>query len=391
MATRNYDVAIVGAGVVGTACAHALAPDHDVVVLDRGAVGGDTTGKASGVITTPSVFPAAPSVGELAMEFFRDFHGTGTFRFHERPKVQPVPPADSDRARALGTRPGLTFIDRDAVDDRYPGVFRTLDDAVGLLEYADAGFLSPVDYTHSLKYAAEADGAEFRTDVTVTGLTTANDAVTGVETEYDRVRADAVVAAAGWRTRDFLAPHVSLPTRPFRWNAVVLELADPVGPDYPIGAAAHLEIYWRPTVEGRVLVGGNEHVVSDPESAPATIQDAFRTTVREDVGSLLSGVADATVVREDCCPTADTATPDTWPIIDAPTAGPDGLVVATGLHGRGVMTSPVTADAVRALLTGEDTPAPLSRFALDRFDDRTPDFPFVSEFATLYDEDETPG
>ena len=388
MATRHYDVAIVGAGVVGTACAHALAPDHDVVVLDRGGVGGDTTAKASGVITTPSVFPTAPAVGDLAIDFFRTFDGTGTFRFHERPKVQPVPPADADRARSLGARPGRSFIERDAVGDRYPGVFRDLGDAVGLLVYDDAGFLDPVAYTHSLKFAAEARGTEFRTGVTVSGITTADGAVTGVATEYGPVEADAVVAAAGWRTRDLVADHVAIPSRPFRWNAVVLELDAPVGPDYPIGAAGHLRVYWRPTVEGRVLVGGNEHVVEDPVNTPAAVQPSFREAVREDVGTLLAGVADATVVREDCCPTADTATPDTWPVVDAPAAAPDGLVVATGFHGRGVMTSPVTADAVRAILTGEPTPAPLDRFALDRFADRSADFPFVSEFATLYDEDE---
>ena len=388
MSTRNYDVAIVGAGVVGAACAHALAPDHEVVVLDRGAVGGDTTAKASGVITTPSVFPAAPAVGDLAIDFFREFDGTGTFRFHERPKVQPVSPTDADRARELGERPGLSFVARDAVSDRFPGVFRDLGDAVGLLEYADAGFIDPVDFTHSLKYAAQERGAEFRTGVEVTGLRTSGGAVTGLDTAYGPVHADAVVAAAGWRTRDLLTDHVALPTRPFRWNALVLEPDEPVGPNYPIGAAGHLRIYWRPTVEGRVLVGGNEHVVSDPVTTAPAVQASFRRTVREDVGAVLDGLADAAVVREDCCPSADTATPDTWPIIDAPAEAPDGLVVATGFHGRGVMTAPVTADAVRSLLTGEDTPAPLDRFALDRFDDRSADFPFVSEFATLYDEDD---
>jgi len=36
---ESVDVAIVGAGVTGVACAHGLAPDHDVLVIDAGQVG----------------------------------------------------------------------------------------------------------------------------------------------------------------------------------------------------------------------------------------------------------------------------------------------------------------------------------------------------------------
>ncbi|MDX1747230.1 MAG: FAD-dependent oxidoreductase, partial [Halobacteriales archaeon] len=345
MVADRFEVAVIGAGVTGMACAHELARDHDVVVLDRGSVGGDTTSKASGVITTPSVFPTTPEVGALAMRFFRAFSGTGTYRFHHRPKVQPVSPESAQRARMLGERSGRTFIERDAVEDRYPGVFKNLGDAVGLLEYADAGVLDPVDYTHSLKHAARELGADVRTGVEVLGLETRNDGVTGVETEFGSIKAETVVAAAGWRTRELLADHVAIPTRPFRWNAIVLDPDPPIPSDFPIGAVDHLRLYWRPTPEGRLLVGGNEHVVSDPVNTPPKIQESFRQTVRDDLGNLLAGITDARVVREDCCPTADTATPDTWPIIDAPADAPDGLVVATGFHGRGVMTSPVTAEA----------------------------------------------
>ena len=74
----------------------------------------------------------------------------------------------------------------------------------------------------------------------------------------------------------------------------------------------------------------------------------------------------------------DGATPDTRPVVDAPDEGPAGLVVATGFHGRGVMTAPVAATAVRELVGGEPAPFALSTFALDRFDSRSPDFEFVS-------------
>ena len=55
-----------------------------------------------------------------------------------------------------------------------------------------------------------------------------------------------------------------------------------------------------------------------------------------------------------------------------------GLVIATGFHGRGVMTSPVAAAAVRSLLTGEDAAFPLATFAHDRFEDHSREFEFTS-------------
>jgi glycine/D-amino acid oxidase-like deaminating enzyme len=61
---------------------------------------------------------------------------------------------------------------------------------------------------------------------------------------------------------------------------------------------------------------------------------------------------------------------------------PDGLVIAAGFHGTGVMDSPCIATAVRSLVTGESAPFALDRFELARFDSRSSDFDFTS----LYDE-----
>ena len=38
------------------------------------------------------------------------------------------------------------------------------------------------------------------------------------------------------------------------------------------------------------------------------------------------------------------------------------------MHGFGIMGSPVTGAAVRSLVTGEDAPFPMEKYALDRFD-----------------------
>lgn len=64
-------------------------------------------------------------------------------------------------------------------------------------------------------------------------------------------------------------------------------------------------------------------------------------------------------------------------IVDAPAEAPDGLVVATGFHAGGIMTSPAAGAAIRELVADDPAPFPLDSFALDRFDTREPDFEFV--------------
>lgn len=379
MPSRAYDVVVIGAGVIGCIAAYQLAPDHRVLVVDKGQVAADATSRASGALTTPSVYPEDPAIGEHAMAFFKEFDGVGTFSFVEREKLQPVGPESEADAREDAGRPGVNFLEIDAIEERYPDLFVELSKYVGVLEYRNTGLADPTDYARSLKHAAESLGAEFRTDTLVEEVLVDGGSVQGVRTEYGSVDADQVVMATNWYTRDLLEGVLEVPVRPFRWNAMVFDLGRDVG-HYPIGAETSLEIYWRPTANGHLLVGGGEHLVTDPRSPPG-ITDEFAATVREEVPKLLDGFAGAELIKTECCPTADSATPDTWPIIDAPEEGPDGLVVATGFQRGGIMTSPCAGTAIRSLVTGEDCPFSLDHFALDRLETRTADFEFVS----LYD------
>jgi glycine/D-amino acid oxidase-like deaminating enzyme len=147
-----------------------------------------------------------------------------------------------------------------------------------------------------------------------------------------------------------------------------------------MGSESRSRTYWRPTDRGDVLIGGNEHLLADPEGTPMGVEASFRDLVSEEVAPLLRGVADGRVRREDCCPTADSASPDGLPVVDAPAEAPDGLVVVTGLHGRGVMLSPVVGRTVRSLVAGEAAPFPTDPLRLDRFEDRSADFEYVSHW-----------
>jgi glycine/D-amino acid oxidase-like deaminating enzyme len=377
--TESADIVIIGMGIGGLAAAYELSSDHDVIVIDKDHVGSGTTGRASGVIAAPAVYPDLPAWGDHAISFFEELDGTGIFSFTPRRRVQPIPPSGKGNATRYGQQEGISYFELDDIEERHRDLFADLSEYVGLIEYEHTGVIDIHEYLFTLKRVAEENGAVFRPDTEVEEVLVDGNVIEGVRTEYGTVRAPRVVCTAGWGSRALLENVIELPMRPLIWNAIVVSPDQVLPDDYPIGVETDLGIYWRPTREGDLLIG-REYPISSADEIG--IDPEFERLVREEIPMLLRGFEEATIVREEYCRTFDSTTPDTRPILDAPDSGPEGLVIATGFHGTGVMDSPCIATAVRSLITGESCPFPLDRFALDRFDTRSADFPFRS----LYDE-----
>ncbi|MGM0399328.1 MAG: NAD(P)/FAD-dependent oxidoreductase [Halobacteriota archaeon] len=372
----SYDVVIVGAGIVGCSVARHLAPDHDVLVIDEDQVAAGTTARASGLVSPEADLNSHLDAAKYASDRIWALDGTGHFTVSEGPGVSLVRSADVETDRAMVERAQnagfeASFHDAAEVADRLPDAFDLAAfAAVGI--YEDVGFVDPYTYATTLQGEAEADGAEFRTGVRVDGVTT-DGAVTGVDTAEGHVAADHVVVAAGWRTRDLVSEHVALPVRPFRYQTATLEVDVDVA-DFPVAWEHGTLLYWRRDLNGDLHVGGQPYFVDDPGSLRTQVRPSFMDALAQDLPRYLPAVDTARVVSEDTCPIGDAATPDGRPIVDAPADGPDGLVVATGMHGFGIMLAPLAGGAVRSLLTGESVPFDIDPYRVSRFDDRSPTF-----------------
>lgn len=368
--------------MAGCAAARWLARDHDVVLLERGHIAGEATGHASGLVSVAADYHEQPALAQFALDFFEQDE-PGRIAYHQRPTVGLVAAGEARAARRRATTltdAGLdvTYGDAGDLDARFPGVF-DLTGFEGGVTYP-GGWVDPYGLTRAYQADAEADGARIQTGVAVEGLLVDDGVVTGVATDEGRVRAHTVVVAAGWRTRDLVAPAVELPLRPFRYQTVNLVIDRELGPRYPIAWEHDTHLYWRPELNGELHVGGGTHFVDGSRRRDA-VTESFRELVAAVIPARLRGLGDARIVGEGCCPTGDAATPDEYPIVDAPSEGPDGLVIATGLTGFGIMASPVVGRAVRAVTTGEPAPFPLAPLRLDRFETRGLEFtlPYIAE------------
>lgn len=384
-ASDAYDVVVVGAGVAGCAAARELAPDHDVLVVEKGQVAGEATALSAGEVTMAPSYADRPAVAAHATEFFRAYDGTGEFRFHERPSYELVKPGRGglarrrvDRLRSEGV--DVEFVDAPTLAAEVPRL--RSDHVDGAIRHADTGFVDPYTFAVTLQADAEARGAEFLTETAVhevlveDGGSDGNGSVQGIATEAGVVAADVVVAAAGWRTRTFLEGTLEIPVRPYRTQVLVLEPETDLPREFPMGWIPGEHVYFRPELNGDLLVGGWSFAEDDPDAASRDADEAFRQHVADLLPTYFEGFDRAGFVNG--WAGIDGATPDTRPIVDRPANGPDGLVVATGFHGRGIMTAPVTAALVRAHVAGEATDLPAGEFALSRFDSASPDFEFTS-------------
>lgn len=377
-------VVVVGAGVVGCAVAHALAPACAVTVVDRGAVAGGATGKASGLVSPVYDHFRHLAAARHATDFFRSVDGIGDVSFHEQDGVFLVGPDEGEHAREVAGTVEAAGFDVDhltipALHERYPDTFGA-DRFESALVFGDAGWVDPHSFAMALERAATEAGAAFETGTEVTAIE-GDDSVRGVRTDAGRLEADAVVVAAGWRTRELLSDLVGIPVRPFRYQTMTLETDRDLDAGFPVAWEHDVKLYWRRTRQGNLHVGGRPYFVSSPGSVREKTTADFRRTVATRLPEYLPAVGETGVLTEGTCPTGDAATPDGNPIVDAPPEGPAGLVVATGMHGFGIMLAPVAAAAARAHVTGETPPFPLDPYALSRFDDRSTDFgsPYIRD------------
>ncbi len=379
--SSSPDVVVVGAGVVGAACAYHLAvAGVRVRLVDRAYPASGSSGACEGNVLAwdkelerelPLALRSADLWAHLAQTLPDDFEydRKGSVVVAE---TEAELTASAERARVLaGLGVEGEVLDADALRREEP--YAAHDLPGGVLYPGDAQ-LEPRLATAALVRAAVAAGAQLSLDTPIERIVREpSGRAIGVQTAKELITADAVVVAAGVWTKDLLEPcGLHVPVTPRKGQIVVLERSPVVfrrklseagyvaavegGDDAALAIAMVVES----TQSGTALLGSSrQHVGFDRE-----IDISVAGAIAARAARFFPILNDARALR--VYAGLRPLTPDHIPIIGSFAEAPN-LCVATGHEGAGIGLAPATGELVADWYTGSPTQVPLSWFSPDRF------------------------
>jgi glycine oxidase len=369
VAPERHDAVVVGGGLIGLAVAwRATQRGLDVAVLERGEPGAAASAVGAGILAPVSETTAGrPELAELAAASADaypafadeladvDYRRCGSLRVardeHEVAALREL--EEQHRARGLAAE----WLDEPRARRLEPGLGR----CVGALHVPGDAQVDPRTLTRALVTVL---GGAVEAGREVTGILVDGERVVGVRTARGPVHADHVVVAAGaWSgALAWLPPQARPPVRPVKGQLAILRSGRGERPAERVVWTA--DVYAATRGDGRVVVGGTVEDADFDATVTADAIDGLRAAAAE----ALPALAEYELVE--ACAALRPASADGKPLI-----GPgaiDGLLLATGHFRHGILLAPVTADAVAALLAGDDPGPLLAPFAPTRFDARTP-------------------
>src|SRR3954447_16732997 len=377
---RSADVVVVGAGVVGAACAYYLAAAGVRVRLyDRSFIASGSSGSCEGNVLAwdkelerelPLALRSAALWQQLAGEL------DDPFEYDRKGSVVVAETEEELRACAERNRVlaglGVHGEVLDAAALRREEPYSAHDLPGGVLYPGDAQ-LEPRLATAALVKAAVRRGAELSTDTQIVRIVREpSGRAIGVETATGLITAGAVVVAAGVWTKDLLEGcGLHVPVTPRKGQIVVLERspvrfhrklseAGYVAAVEADDAALQIAMVVESTPSGTALLGSSrQHVGFDREVAVAVAGATPRRAAR-----FFPVLRSARALR--VYAGLRPLTPDHLPVI-GPLADAPNVCVATGHEGAGIGLAPATGELVSAWYTSTPTSIPLSWFSPDRF------------------------
>ena len=333
---EQFDAVIVGGGIIGLSCAlRARQRGLDVVVLERGVPGAGATNAAAGVLApdpeTPGFTALARRSAEMWPAFADELGDVGYTRCGSLVLLfdDDVPPPvgdvlDADACRALepgiaaDCRGGILLADDAQVDPRR--VVRALAGLLGDVVRPNADVVE-VDPGH----VELADGS--------------------------RIACERLVLAAGaWSSRRLAK---LLAVKPVKGQVVRLR-----GPAPATRIIRSEHVYVVPRANGETVLGATvEDAGYDEKPTAEATQLLLEQAVRA-----VPVIRELEIVEE--IAGLRPGTPDDGPLIGEW----EGLLVASGHFRNGILLAPVTAEAVAALLAGDEPPPEVAPFDPKRFD-----------------------
>ncbi|MNF35641.1 Hydrogen cyanide synthase subunit HcnC precursor [compost metagenome] len=359
------DVIVIGAGIVGSACAHELARRGLRVRVLESDQGG-ATAAGMGHLVTIDDNPAELALCSYSLELWRQWAtllddasayrncGTLWLAANEVEMAEAQRKATRLRERGIACEmlgPGQLQAAEPALQPGLAGALKVSGDGILYAPNAARWLLHQggTGITRERARVAAVDGNRVRLD------------------DGRQLQADAVVLANGIQATE-LCP--GLPIEPKKGHLLItdryprhirhqlVELGYVTSAHAGTGTSVAFNAQPRPT--GQILLGSSRQFDSlDPRVEGSVLGRMLARAL-----NYLPGLGDLNAIR--CWTGFRAATPDGLPII-GPHPDQPGLWLAVGHEGLGVTTAPGTARLLAAELFGENLPLPGAPYALERF------------------------
>ncbi len=360
---RSFDVAIVGGGVIGLACAWRLSRrGAAVVVVERSTPPAGATRVAAGMLAPVGELAfGEPELLEMTLAAARLYPGfvaeveaasgrSAGYAAHGALHValDRDEAAELRRVHELQRSLGLDaeWLPPRRCRELEPGLTPSLN---GGVHAPGEAAVDPRALSEALLAALAGEGVEVRTGAEVEAALVEGERIAGVRTAAgEELRAATVVLATGaWSGRaEWLPPPARPPVRPVKGQILELRGRDGEAPCARIVSSER--VYLAPRPDGRLIVGATvEEQGFDTAVTAGGVHELLREAYR-----LLPEVTEMELVE--AAAGLRPGTPDNLPRVEA--APLDGLIWATGHYRNGILLAPLTADAIADLVERRELP-----------------------------------
>ncbi|MGS0743888.1 NAD(P)/FAD-dependent oxidoreductase [Glaciimonas sp. GG7] len=364
----SADVLVIGAGIVGAACADALAARGlKVIIVERETIGSGATAAGMGHLVVMDDNPAELALTSYSIALWNILVGGAQDR-HEYSRCGTIWVAADDEEMAAARTKQSTLaaygiacqlLDAQSLYEHEPRLRPGL--AGGLRVTGDAVVYPPKSARMLLEHACKR-GARLICDsvstITEHGVMLASGT---------RLNAGRVVVANGAASIHLLP---ELPIRPKKGHVVItdrypgfvrhqlVELGYIKSAHASSGNSVAFNLQPRPT--GQMLIGSSRQF----DTIDQAVEIPIMTRMLAHAAAYVPGLAKLNAIR--CWTGFRAASPDGLPLI-GPHPGRRNVWLATGHEGLGITTSLATAQLLAAQITGQSAPLPLEPYLPARF------------------------
>jgi glycine oxidase len=350
---KNWDVIVIGGGIIGVALSIELRrKGATVLVVERGEPGREASHAAGGMLvdcpleTPPALQPLVTASARMYPEFTQELELESGMKVDLRDQGTILFPSTAHLSEVALQAAGLPA----PLAELEPALAKSTHPAFYLRERS----VDPRALTAAALQAAKRRGVDISSGDEVTAVDVSSGRVAGVTTTKTSLHAPKVVNCAGaWSGQ--ITPH-PFPTRPVKGQMLCLVSSSHNLLKHVIRAP---EAYVIPRSDGRILVGTTlEEAGFDKRTDVETIQRLHRAAI-----ALIPELRNARILED--WAGLRPGTPDALPILGA-TATP-GYYVATGHFRDGILLAPITAQVMAEVITGTNCNFDLKPFSPARF------------------------